>query len=317
MSSPSATDATASVGRPPRGPFGLTARDWLDALNRSGKEFVADDCMGMAAQIAFGSLLAFVPAVVVLVGLLGLVGAFDDLREFLGTVAPGAVIDAIELAEENSRDKGGSAIAVIVGTFLAVWAASGAATSVIKAVNRAYDRQETRPFWKVRLTAIVLVVVSGLVTAGLFLMIVFGGPLGEAIADQAGLGGAFKVLWAIVRWPLAFCVILLFFALVYYLAPDMRQRNWRWISPGSLIGGLAWLALSGLFALYTSLSSSYSETYGTLAGGIILLLWLNYSAFALLYGAELNAELDRQADIRAAGGPRAGLVHAARRTAPG
>jgi membrane protein len=156
--------------------------------------------------------------------------------------------------------------------------------------------------------------VSGLTLAGLLLVIVVGGPLGEAIAAKAGLGGAFEWAWNILRWPIAFVGILLFFALVYYLAPNTEVRNWRWVSPGSLLGALLWLALSGLFALYTSFSESYDETYGTLAGGIILLLWLNYSAVALLFGAELNAELDRQADIRAAGGPHAGLVEPARRT---
>ena len=269
--------------------------------------------MGLSQQIAFSSLLAFLPAVVLLVGLLGIFGAFDELQDLLGTVAPDAVIEAIDLAQENSQGKGGSAVAVIVGSALAVWAASGAMNAVVKAVNRAYDRQETRPFWKVRLIAIVLVFLTGLTTAGVFLLIVFGGPLGEAIADQANLGGAFNLLWNLARWPLAFVAILLFFALVYYLAPNVDHRSWKWISPGSFVGGIAWLALSALFALYTSFASSYSETYGSLAGGIVLLLWLNYSAFALLFGAELNAELERQADIHAAGGPKAGLTPPARR----
>ena len=117
-----------------------------------------------------------------------------------------------------------------------------------------------------------------------------------------------------MRWPIAFVAVLLFFALVYYLAPNVEHRNWKWITPGSLLGAVLWLALSGLFALYTSFSDSYDKTYGSLAGGIVLLLWLYYSAMAVLFGAELNAELDRQADIRAAGGPRAGLVKPARRT---
>ncbi len=280
---------------------------------RSAKEFIADDCMGLAQQVAFSSLLAFLPAVVVLVGLLGLFGAFDELQTFLGSVAPGAVIDAIDLAEENSQGGGGSAAAVLLGTALAVWAASGAMGAVIKAVNRAYDRQESRPFWRIRLTALVLVILTGVTTAGVFLLIVFGGPLGQAIADQAGLGSEFELLWTIVRWPIAFVAILLFFALTYHLAPDTGHRNWRWLSAGSVVGSLAWLILSSLFALYTSVAGSYSETYGSLAGGIVLLLWLNYSAYALLYGAELNAELERQAAIRAAGGPQAGLVQPSRR----
>lgn len=275
---------------------------------------MADDCMGYSQQIAFSSLLAFFPAVILLVGLLGLIDAYDELQEFLGAVAPGAVMDAIDTAQQSAAGGSGSSIAVIFGAFGAVWAASGAMSSVIKAVNAAYDRVETRPLWKVRLTAVVLVLASGFAFAALFLLIVFGGPLGEAIASYANLGDAFELVWTLVRWPLAFCGILVFFALVYYAGPNVDHRSWKWVTPGSLVGAFAWLALSGLFALYTSFSSSYDKTYGSLAGGIILLLWLNYSAFALLFGAELNSELDRQADIHAAGGEKAGLVKPARRS---
>jgi membrane protein len=300
-------------GTAPESPTRLGLGEWIAVFKRAFKQFVADDCMGLAQQVAYSSLLAFFPAVIFLVGLFGLIDIYDDLREFLGVIAPPAVLDALDVAEDSAAERSGAALAVILGAFGAVWAASGAMGSVIKAVNRAYERTETRPFWKVRLIAIVLVVLTGLVTAGVFILIVFGGPLGEAIADQANLGGAFELLWAILRWPIAFVAVLLFFALVYYLAPDMEHRSWKWISPGSLVGGLLWLALSGLFALYTSLAGSYDQTYGSLAGAIVLLLWLNYSAFAILFGAELNSELDRQADIRASGGERAGLTAPARR----
>ena len=311
MSTAASGSQTGSV---PSGPQRLGAREWLDVFKRTFKEFLADDCMGLSQQVAFSSLLAFFPAMILLVGLIGLIGAYEDLKDFLGTVAPGAVIDAIDLAQESAAGRSGaSAAAFVIGTFGAVWAASGATNAVIKAVNRAYDRMETRPFWKVRLIAVVLVIASGLTTAGLFLLIVVGGPLGEAITRRARLSGAFDLVWSILRWPIAFSAILLFFALVFYLAPDKPQRDWKWISPGALVGGLLWLVLSGLFALYTSFSESYDKTYGSLAGGIILLLWLNYSAFALLFGAELNSELDRKADVHAAGGEQAGLVRPARR----
>jgi membrane protein len=308
------TATEANVGRAPPGPHRLSGREWLDVLKRTFKEFLADDAMGLAQQIAYSSLLAFFPSVVLLVGLLGLIDAYDDLEVFLSPVAPGAVIDLLEQLQASSEEKGTSLVAFLFGAAGAVWAASGAMNTIVKSINRAYSRLETRPFWKLRLTSIVLVLASGLMLAGLLLVIVAGGPLGEAIAEKAGLGGAFEWTWRIARWPIAFLAIILFFALVYYLAPNEDVRDWRWVSPGSLIGSLLWLVLSGLFALYTSFSSSYDEVYGTLAGGIILLLWLNYSAFALLFGAELNAELDRQADIRAAGGPDAGLVKPARRT---
>jgi membrane protein len=268
--------------------------------------------MGLSAQIAFSSLLAFFPAVVFLVGLLDLVGAYDALRDFLAPVAPGDVLATIERLQQDTST-GTSVVAFLLGAAGAVWAASGAMNAIIKAVNRAYDRVETRPFWKTRLIAAFLVVLTGVVLAGLLLLIVFGGPLGSAIASQAGLGGAFDVVWNVLRWPLAFVAILVFFALVYYLAPNLEVRTWHWVTPGSLVGSVLWLVLSGLFALYTSFSDSYSRTYGALASGIVLLLWLYYSAFSVLFGAELNSELDRQAELDAAGGEDAGLVKPSRR----
>jgi len=270
----------------------LSRTEWLTVFKHAGRRFVADDCLGLAKQIAYSSLLAFFPAVVALVGLLDLIGAYDTLLRFLDPVAPRAVVELIRSFRHDTRG-GGSLVALLVGTAGAVWAASGAMGSVVTAVNRAEELPETRPFWKVRLVALVLVAATVVVSTGTLLLIVGGGTLGDAIAARASLGGAFTWTWNISRWPLAFVAVLLFFALVYYLAPDAEDRQWRWLTPGSVLGSLMWLALSGLFALYTAFSDSYSKTYGTLAGGIVLLLWLNYSAWAILFGAELNAELAR------------------------
>jgi membrane protein len=307
-----ATEQQARVGRKPRSPERLSRGEWLAALKRSFSQFMRDDCMGLAQQIAYSSLLAFFPAMAFLVGALGIFHLFDDVERLLDPVAPNGVIRFISSLQQDSKG-GASVAAFLIGLIGAVWAASGAMGSVIKAVNRAYELQETRPFWRVRAIAIILVVTTGIATAGVFLLVVVGGSLGDAIAKKAGLGGAFQWTWAILRWPVTFCAILLFFALVYYLAPNKKVRSWKWITPGSLLGGILWLALSALFALYVTFAGNYTKTYGTIASGVILLLWLNYSAFALLYGAELNSELDRQADIRAAGGERAGLVKPARR----
>jgi membrane protein len=272
---------------------------------------MADDCMGLSQQVAYSSLLAFFPAMIFLIAFLDLVGAFDSLQEFLAPVAPTSVTEIIQRLQ---RDTGsGSPVLLALGIFGALWAGSGAMSSLVKAVNRAYDQVETRPIWKVRGISLALVLASATVLAGMLLLIVLGGKLGDAIAAKAGFGSAFDWLWNVARWPMAFVVILLLFALIYFLAPNMEQRSWKWITPGSLVGAFGWLALSGLFALYTSFSDSYSRTYGALAGGIVLLLWLNYSAWAVLFGAELNSELERQAEIRAAGGPNAGLVKPARR----
>ena len=303
-------------GHAPASPLQLSWREWLDAFKGAGRRFLSDDCMGLGQQVAFSSLLAFLPSVILVIGLLGLFGngAFNSLEHFVGSVAPHGVISMIELAKKDAaRNASGSAIAVGLGVVAALWAATGASGALMKAVNRAYDRIETRPFWKQRLIALTLVIATGLVLAGMFLLIIFGGALGDAVVRRSGLGGSFKLVWNIARWPIAFGAVLLFFAFVYYLAPNQPQRNWRWVSPGSLVGSLLWLLLSGLFALYTSFSSSYDKTYGSIAGAIVLLLWLNYSSWAILFGAELNAALDRQADVHAAGGPNAGLVRPARR----
>jgi len=270
----------------------LRAGDWLAALKSSGKEFLADDCMGLSQQVAFSSLLAFFPAMIFLIALLDLVGAYDSLQKFLAPVAPQSVTNIIN---QLQRDTGSASVVLLaLGIFGALWAGSGAMSSVVKAVNRAYDQEETRPIWRVRLISLVLLLASATVLAGILLLIILGGKLGDAIAAKGNFGGAFTWFWNIARWPLAFTVVLLLFALIYYLGPNVHDRRWRWISPGSIVGSLMWLVLSGLFALYTSFSSSYSRTYGSLAGGIVLLLWLNYSAWAVLYGAELNSELDRR-----------------------
>jgi membrane protein len=307
-----ATEQRATVGRTPSSPGRLSRGEWLAAIKRTFAQFMRDDCMGLAQQVAYSSLLAFFPAVAFLVGALGLFHLFDDLEQLLDPIAPNGVIKFISSLQQDSGE-GASAAAFAIGLIAAVWVASGAMGSVIKAVNRAYELQETRPFWRVRAVGILLVVTTGLTTAGVFLLIVVGGDLGDAIAKKAHLGGAFHWTWAVLRWPVAFCAILLFFGLVYYLAPNKKPRSWKWLTPGSLLGGLLWLALSGLFALYVTFAGNYTKTYGTIASGVILLLWLNYSAFALLFGAELNSELDRQADVRAAGGETAGLVKPARR----
>jgi membrane protein len=290
----------------------LSRREWLAALKRSAKQFLADDCMGLSQQIAYSSLLAFFPAAIALVGLLDLVNAYDVLQRFLDPVAPKAVTDLLATFRKDTGGSG-SILALSIGAIAALWAASGAVGSVVKAVNRAYDRIETRPFWKVRLLSLVLTIAMAFVTAGTLLLIVLGGTISDAIKRHGQAGNTAAWVWNLARWPIAFAVVLVLFAFIYTVAPNDASRNWRWVTPGSLFGSVMWLVLSGLFALYTSFSNSYSKTYGALATGIVLMLWLNYSAWAILFGAELNSELDRQADIRAAGGEHAGLTRPSRR----
>jgi membrane protein len=268
----------------------LTVGSAVQTLKEAGKEFLADDCIGLAQQVAYSSLLAFFPAVAFLLGLLGLLDLYDELQSFLATVAPDGVIRFIEGLQKDSAG-GVSVVAFVIGLVGALWAASGAAGAIVKAVNRAYDCKETRPLWKLRLIAVLLVVLTALSSAATVVLIVFGAPLGSAVARKAHLGTVWDVSWAILRWPVTFAALLTFFALVYYLAPNLAVRRWKWITPGAVVGSLLWLALSALFAVYATFSGSYSRTYGTLAAGVILLLWLNYTAWAILYGAELNSQV--------------------------
>ena len=240
---------------------------------------------------------------VFLVGLLDLIGAYETLQEFLAPVAPGDVLETIDTLQQDTST-GTSVVAFVVGAAGAIWAASGAMNAVIKAVNRAYDRVETRPFWKTRLIAIVLVALTGLVLAGLLLLIVFGGPLGDGDRRQ---GGPRRRVRARLDGPALADRVRRDPALLRARLLPGAERRRRGAGSGSRparsSAASSWLVLSGLFALYTSFSDSYSKTYGALASGIVLLLWLNYSAFALLFGAELNSELDRQAEIRRGGRP--------------
>ena len=299
-------------GNAPTAPEKLSRGEWVAVFKRAGASFMKDDAMGLAQEVAYSAMLAFFPAVAFLLGLLGVLGLYDQLQSFLSAVAPHGVISFIEGLQKDQKGNA-DVVALVVGGIGAVWAASGAMGSVMKAVNRAYERMETRPFWKVRAISILLVILFGLTIVALSVLLVFGGPLGQAIADKANLGGAFTLLWSVLRWPISFFAVLILYGLVYYFAPNKTQRTWKWITPGALVGALMWLALSGLFTLYVTFAGSYSKTYGTLAAGVILILWLNYSAWSILFGAELNSELDKQADIHAAGGERAGLVKPARR----
>jgi membrane protein len=274
----------------------MATTSWISVGKRTGSRFLADDCMGLAKQVAYSTLLAFFPAVAFLLGLLGLLHLYDQMQSFLGTVAPNGVIHFIEGLQRDSQ--GGVRVpALLIGGAGAVWVASGAMDTLIKAVNRAYERTETRPFWKLRGVAIVLVVLFAATVLALAVLIVFGAPLGQAIADKAHLGGWFTWLWGLLRWPIAFAAVLLLFGFVYNFAPNTDRRTWRWITPGAIVAAALWLALSGLFALYVTFAGNYSKTYGSLAAGVILLLWLNYTAWAVLFGAELNSELERKPDV--------------------
>ena len=198
--------------------------EWIAVTRRTFSEFLADDCMGLAKEVAYSALLAFFPATAFVLGLLGVLHLYDEMESLLATVAPHGVITFVE-GLRHDQSGSGKVFALVVGGAGAIWAASGAMGSVIKAVNRAYDEDETRPFWQLRIIAVVLVLLTGVTLLLAGVLIVFGGPLGQAIADKAQFGGAFTVLWSLLRWPVAFGVVIVVFGFLYSLAPDRTKRR--------------------------------------------------------------------------------------------
>jgi membrane protein len=268
------------------------------ALKRAVQEFQSDDALGLAAQLAYYLVLALFPFILFLVAVLDTFSNPEFARQilvYLEQVLPGEVYRIIEGYIEQFLGNENSAPGLLsVGILGTIWAASGAFSAIIDALNKAYDVEETRPYWKVKGIAILMTIgLSGLVLTGV-LLLVAGPPIGEAIAGYFGLDYVFNVVWNIARWPVALLFLVLTVALIYYFAPDAGQP-FRWITPGGFIGVFLWMLASLAFRFYIANfgGDSYSATYGSIGAVIILLLYLYISSLAILFGAELNATLVR------------------------
>src|SRR5215213_7584625 len=208
----------------------------------------------------------------------------------LSGVTPQSAIEFIKgqlLSITQSQAQSAFTFGAIISILLALWGVSGAFRSVMEAMNVMYEVEEDRPFWKVYGISIFMSLAVVVLLIGALVLVVFGQSIGVTVADLIGLGSVFATVWSILQWPVVACVVLLAFALIYYFAPAAKQR-FRWISPGSIIAFVFWLIFSLLFSLYASTAGSYNETYGSLAGVIILLLYVYYSALIMLVGAEIN-----------------------------
>jgi membrane protein len=268
----------------------------FQALKATVQEFQRDDAMGLAAQLAYFLILALFPFILVLVSLMSLVGNPELASNVLGYFRQVMPEEAYTLIRTYTGDViSGQRPAPYLFSFsilFTLWTASGAFAALINALNRAYDVQETRPFWKVRGIAILMTLgLSVLVLVGVLLLIV-GEPIGRAIAEIFGLGELFELVWNIMRWPVALFFMVFTVALLYYFAPDVDQP-FRWITPGGLIGVLLWVLASAGFSFYVNNFGTYDKTYGSIGVVIILLLYLYISSLTILFGAELNATLAR------------------------
>jgi membrane protein len=265
-------------------------------LKKAIQEFQRDDVPGLAGQLAYYLILALFPFILVLVSLMGMFSSENLAEEVLGyfqQVMPPQVYEIIDtytsdiISGNNPRPGLFS-----IGLLITIWSASGAFAALINALNKAYDVEETRPFWKVRGIAILMTLgLSVLVLVGVLLMVA-GYPIGLAVADILGLGNVFELVWGIIRWPVALLFLVTVVALLYYFAPDADQP-FRWITPGGFIGVALWVLASVGFSIYVSNFGSYDKTYGSIGAVIILLLYLYISSLVVLFGAELNATLVR------------------------
>ncbi len=266
------------------------------ALKAAVVEFQRDDAPGLAAQLAFYLILALFPFLLVLVSLMGTFSTEDlasQVLAYFAEVTPPQVYGIIESYLSDTISGNNPAPGLFsIGLVVALWSASGAFAALINALNKAYDVEETRPFWKVRGIALLMTIgLSAIILIGV-LLLVAGPGIGSAIAGLFGLSEVFELVWNIARWPVALFFMMIAVALMYYFAPDAGQP-FRWITPGGFIAVALWVLASIAFRFYVSNFGSYDETYGSIGAVIVLLLYLYISSITILFGAELNATLVR------------------------
>ena len=282
----------------------LNGLSWKKMAGRVWNEMTRDDVFGDAAKLAYYFLLALFPLLIFLTSAIGLiVGSGTSMRntlfQYLARVMPSSafqLIDSTMLEVTNSSSAG----KLSFGLLLALWAASNGMGAITEALNTAYDVEETRAWWKRRLAAVLLTVGLSVLIMAALAMVIGGGRLADYLAALFGFGSAFSWAWRILQWPLALSFMLAAFALIYYFAPDLRDQDWKWITPGSVIGVVLWLLASFGLKSYLHFFNSYSATYGSLGAVIILMLWLYLTGLAVLVGGEVNAEIENVAAQRGA-----------------
>jgi membrane protein len=284
-----------SRGRSAVRPTQIPGRGWKDVLARVKADVKADDVPLLAAGVAFYGLLSLVPALVALVSVYGLVADPADIQRNVDEVLAAAPTEVRDLVSQQMSSivegsPSGLRLGAIIGIAVALWSASSGVKNMMTAVNRAYHEREGRGFLKLRATALALTL--GLVVVGgvaLFALIV----VPNALSSEGGVGVARDVLM-IVRWPLAGLVIVAGLAVLYRFAPDRDNARWNWASPGAVLATVLWLAASVAFSIYTANFGKYNETYGALGAIVVVMLWLWIGALAVIVGAELNGEVERQ-----------------------
>jgi membrane protein len=285
----------------------LGGRSVSEIGKRVWREVRDDNCVGQAAQLAFYLIFAAFPFLLFLATLLGYIpipDLMDRIMDYLAPLLPG---EALNLIRDNVRQlvtdqKGGL---LSFGIAMALWTSSSAFVAIMDNLNRAYDVEEGRPFWKVRGIAILMTVGINIFIALSMTLLIFGPQIGVWIASQVGLGTVFETAWNILRWPVIVMLLILAMALIYYFAPDVEQKS-KWITPGSVFAVVVTLVASLGFAFYVNNFGSYNKTYGSIGTIIILLTWLYIVGFVILVGGEINAEIEHASPEGKAPGEKTG-----------
>jgi len=266
---------------------------WFELARRTWREVVDDDVSGLAAQLSYYFFLALFPAILFLLALASffpLSNITDDIGRSLGPFVSPQILELIQeqMLRLANNENGGLLTFGVAG---ALWSSSAAIVSIVGALNRAYDIEEGRPWWKVRLRAIGLTLgVAAFVLVALSLVLV-GPTVAEKLGQTTGWGTPFEWAWLVLQWPLVFALVATGIGLLYYFGPDVDQ-DWAWLTPGAITATILWLMISLLFKLYVANFTDYEGSYGTVGGVIVVLLWFYVSGIAILTGAELNAEIE-------------------------
>jgi membrane protein len=285
-----------------------TTLGWGELLKRTAKETQADNGLGLAAQLAYYFFLALFPALLFLIALAGVFTSPDDVARLVNMMSGTAPRDVINIVQRQLTALSGQTQGGLMtfGVVAALWSSSSAMVALIDALNRAYDVEDGRPWWRQRLTALLLTIAVAVFILASFALVIAGPELARSLAGRFGLGTAFEWTWNVVQWPVVFALVSVAFSLVYYFAPDVDQ-DFVFLTPGSLLATILWLVGSLGFRFYVVNFGSYNQTYGAIGGVMVLLLWLYLSGLVVVVGAEANAEIEHASPHgKAAGEKRPG-----------
>ncbi len=299
MSRTSAESSLTSPS-PAYNPWKLGGLSLRELSRRLWRESLSDELLGRAAQLSYYVLLALFPALIFLTALMGVFSVENYMPQLMGYLRQVLPNDALSMVERFLRQvtEGSGTNILSLGGLGALWASSSGMTAIMDALNVVYGvKTDSRPFWRVRLTAIALTVgLAGFVILSLTLVL-YGPSIGAWIADLVGLGRVFTLTWNLLQWPVVASVMLFVVGVIYYVCPDIHQ-DWRWVSPGSVFAVVMWLVVSMGFKVSVDHFGDYNKVYGSIAGVIVLMLWFYWSGMVLLLGGEINAEIEHAATER-------------------